>query len=88
MYRCPITEKPVEGRVNHRENLKGKGMRLMEPGEKEQMLERKAHDARMLEKAMETTVGETVASWPQEKQAKLAQEAEHFTVAVERGTPS
>lgn len=33
MYTCPITERPVEGRVAHRENLKQHNCRILEPGE-------------------------------------------------------
>ncbi|WP_417814059.1 hypothetical protein [Thalassospira alkalitolerans] len=32
-YDCPITGRPVDGRREHRENLKQHGCRVLEPGE-------------------------------------------------------
>jgi len=32
-YQCPVTDKWIEGRYAHKENLKRTGCRLLEPGE-------------------------------------------------------
>jgi hypothetical protein len=32
-YTCPVTDKPIEGRHAHSENLKRRGCRLLEKGE-------------------------------------------------------
>jgi putative FmdB family regulatory protein len=76
-YKCPITDKWIEGRKQHEENLKLHGCRVFEAGERQRWLEDKAKRDAMFENDIEQTVGETISSWPAEKQQKLAQELEH-----------
>lgn len=76
-YRCPITDKWIDGRKAHEENLKLHGCRIFERGEKDQWLREKAEREAMFENEIEETVGREVASWPAEKQSQLAQELEH-----------
>jgi hypothetical protein len=40
-YTCPVTNKWVEGRAAHRENLKRTGCRVFEPGERENYIKEK-----------------------------------------------
>lgn len=42
-YSCPITGNWVEGRAAHRENLKRTGCRVLERGERQDMLRRKQY---------------------------------------------
>lgn len=46
-YTCPVTGKWVEGRRAHRDNLKRRGCRLLEPGEKDQFIKDKPKMAEM-----------------------------------------
>ena len=55
-YRCPVTDRVIEGRRAHQENLKRTGCRVLERGEKEQnMRDRAQADARL-----ERTIGDAV----------------------------
>lgn len=73
-YRCPVTDRWIEGRKAHEENLKRTGCRVSEPGEKEEFLRRKARDEATFEASIEESVGRAVAAMPAEKQAALAKE--------------
>ncbi|MGI9491584.1 MAG: hypothetical protein ACR2QF_04200 [Geminicoccaceae bacterium] len=58
-YDCPITGKPVEGRLAHRENLERHGCRLYERGETQERIqshqrESDAHIDRLAEKCGQT----------------------------------
>lgn len=60
-YQCPVTDKWIEGRKAHSENLKRTGCRLLEKGEHEHAArERKDADKR-LEKTIDVAVEKTVA---------------------------
>lgn len=77
-YTCPVTGNWIEGRAAHRENLKRQGCRVLEPGETEQT--RRAHsqaEAR-LDRELDATVDQLLASRP-------AHEIEHLCNAVADG---
>jgi hypothetical protein len=60
-YRCPVTEKVIEGRRAHQENLKRTGCRLQEPGEKEQFIRERAKADAKLERIIGDAVDKTAA---------------------------
>jgi putative FmdB family regulatory protein len=60
-YNCPITGKRVEGRREHQENLKKNGCRVLEPGEREQFLQRKAQEQKEQEKEIDNWVEQAAA---------------------------
>ena len=85
-YQCPITDKWIDGKKAHEENLKLHGCRVFERGERQQWLDHKAERDALFERKVEDTVGETISSWPIEKQIKLGQELEHgITAEATRG---
>lgn len=45
-YECPVTGKMIEGRAEHRENLKRTGCRLLEPGESRDFAKRHKEEKR------------------------------------------
>lgn len=64
MYQCPITDKPVEGRVAHRENLKQHGCRVLEPGEtSEYKKDRPKFLEQKLRKDVHEATKEAVKEW-------------------------
>jgi len=84
-YLCPITNKPIEGRVAHRENLKRHGCRVFEAGEKEEMLANKKLREAKEERAVDETVERTIAAMPTKKKEVLFNEVQSgITATVER----
>lgn len=73
-YTCPITEKWIEGRRAHEENLKTHGCRVLEPGEKEGNERRRAADEAAFEERVGETAAALVANLPSDKKEKLAAE--------------
>lgn len=73
-YRCPVTGKVVDGKKKHLENLKQTGCRLLEPGEKDQMLVTKAKAEEAFDKAVESIVDQAISELPFEKKETLAKE--------------
>jgi hypothetical protein len=61
VYRCPVTDKPIEGRRAHSENLKRTGCRLLEKGEKEQNMRDRADADRKLERTVDMAVEKTAS---------------------------
>jgi hypothetical protein len=55
-YDCPVTGQMIDGRKEHRENLKKTGCRLLEKGEHEHNQKRKAEDWNNFEKKVEKTI--------------------------------
>lgn len=76
-YQCPITGKWIEGRRQHRENLKRHGCRVFEAGEKEDMLRKKQAEEKALDARLEETVGTMVEGLQPREQEKLFQELQH-----------
>ena len=83
-YTCPITGDWIEGRRAHRENLKKHGCRVLEAGEKEQMLKNKAEAEKTLDESLEQTVGAAVEAMTPRDQERLYQELSHTDLAVQR----
>lgn len=76
-YQCPVTEKWIEGRRAHEENLKRTGSRVYEPGE----FERNKKIREQREKDFDNKIGETVekmvTSLPAREKERLACEMSH-----------
>lgn len=73
-YNCPITDKWIEGRRAHEENLRRHGCRVLEEGETEAFRRRKALADAELDASVEATAEEFVAKLPQAKKEQLAAE--------------
>lgn len=76
-YHCPVTEKWIEGKRAHEENLKRTNSRVYEPGE----FERNKKIREQREKAFDDQIGETVermvTSLPSREKERLACEMSH-----------
>lgn len=77
-YTCPVTGQWIEGRTAHRENLKRQGCRVLEPGETEQTRRRAAEAEARLDRELDATVDQALASLP-------SREVEHLCNAVADG---
>lgn len=75
-YACPITGAWIEGRKAHQENLRRHGCRVLEPGEKDEVIRRKAAGEAALDRSIEATVDEFVETLPTAKREKLIAEVE------------
>lgn len=75
-YRCPVTDKWIEGRRAHAENLKQTGCRLYEPGETEQFKQQKASEEVKFERELDQTADRLIAELPARKREKLIGEVE------------
>lgn len=84
-YNCPVTGKWVEGRRAHEQNLREQGCRVLEAGEKGEMLRRKADDERKFDAAVEQTAAEVFTAMPPEKRRAVEVAIENgFTAEVTR----
>lgn len=84
-YDCPITGKWIEGRRAHEENLKRHGCRVLETGEREDFIRRKAAEDQAFDASVESTVEEFIEKLPAVKKERLANEvAGGFEVSFER----
>lgn len=70
-YTCPVTGDWVEGRRAHRENLKKHGCRVLEPGEREDVMRQRAAEEKALDAKLEQTVGAAIEAMPPRKQEQL-----------------
>ena len=77
-YTCPVTGKWIEGRAQHRENLKRQGCRVLEPGETEQVRRAREDADRALDRALDETTEQLIAAMP-------ARELEYLCNAVADG---
>lgn len=75
-YNCPITGNWIEGRRAHEENLRRHGCRVLEPGEKDEVVRRKVASEAALDRSIEATVDEFVETLPTVKREKLIAEVE------------
>ena len=73
-YTCPITEKLVEGRRQHEENLKRHGCRLKETGETTQFIKQKEKEEADFDEKIEREVEKQVALMPAKKREILFNE--------------
>ncbi len=73
-YHCPVTEKWVGSRREHRENLKQTGCRVLETGEKEAAAKRRADDDAKLDRMIEDTVEKEIEAYSSDKKEQLHNE--------------
>lgn len=73
-YTCPVTNKWVEGRAAHRENLKRQGCRVFESGEREQFVRQKEREEATFDRNIDTTVDAAIESMSARKREKLFEE--------------
>lgn len=84
-YRCPITDKWIEGRRAHQENLKRNNCRVLETGETDAVRRNRAQEEHQQDRAVEETVEQFYEALPTAKREQLAQEvASGLDVVVER----
>lgn len=84
-YLCPVTERWIEGRAAHEENLRRTGCRVYEPGETQARIREKAREEANFDRAVEETVERVYEALPTEKKETLAREvAAGATATVER----
>jgi len=85
-YTCPVTGKLISGRRAHEENLKRHGCRVLESGEREDMLRRKAREEQVFDSSLDSTIEETIYHMTPEQKTRLANEVEAgVTATVVRG---
>lgn len=84
-YTCPVTGKYISSKHAHEDNLERHGCRVLESGEKESNLQRKAREEAEFDKAIEDTVEREFEALPSEKKERLANElTSGVDVAIER----
>lgn len=84
-YVCPISNRWIEGKAAHRENLKKHGCRIYEAGETEQVIKRKQEAEKEFEAKLDDSIGRTIQSMSAEKQQQLTRELESgASLGVER----
>lgn len=84
-YTCPVTGKWVEGRAQHRENLKRQGCRVLEPGETEAVRREKAKKEAELDKKLDETTDQLLSALPPREMEHLCNAvADGMTATVER----
>jgi len=86
-YQCPVTDKWIEGRRAHEENLKRTGCRLYEPGETEAYKRGLAKADESLEASIDASTEQFIHELPLAKREQLAVELQSgLDVSVERST--
>lgn len=84
-YTCPITGKYISTKHAHEDNLDRHGCRVLETGEKESNIQRKAREEAEFDKAIEDTVEREFEALPSEKKERLANElTSGVDIAIER----
>lgn len=73
-YACPITDKWIEGRYAHHENLKKHGCRVLETGETEQVRKKISQEEENLDRGVDETVERFYEALPTVKREQLAAE--------------
>lgn len=73
-YSCPITGKWIEGRKAHEENLRRHGCRVLESGEKEDVVRRRQAEEAAFDASIDSTVEEFIDKLPSAKKERLANE--------------
>lgn len=88
-YQCPVTERWVEGRAAHEENLKRTGCRILEPGEKERADSARRREQESFENKIAETAERYFEALPSEKKEKIGAElTAGLDVSYERSTPN
>ena len=86
-YTCPITDKWIEGRRAHEENLARHGCRVYEPGEREGFVRRKAVEQEQFLETMGESAAAAVEALPSDKRERLCAEIQNgLDVGVTRQT--
>jgi putative FmdB family regulatory protein len=83
-YSCPVTNKWVGSKREHRENLARQGCRVLEPGEKELNQRRREEAETEFDRKIEATVEKEIESYSSDKRERLYNELVHNDVQVER----
>lgn len=84
-YLCPVTDKWIEGRRAHTENLKKNNCRILETGETDAVRRSRVAEEAQQDRAVEETVEQFYEALPTAKREQLAQEvASGLDVVVER----
>lgn len=73
-YNCPITGKLIDGRKAHEKNMDKHQCRILEPGERENVIKKKAAEETRLDKEVDATVEAFVDALPSQKREALAAE--------------
>jgi hypothetical protein len=73
-YHCPVTDKWIGSKREHRENLKQQGCRVLETGEKEANERQRLKMETEFDRGIEETVEKTIDSWDSDKREMLAKE--------------
>lgn len=73
-YTCPITDRWIEGKRAHQENLKRHGCRVLEPGETESAAKYRKSLDESLDKSVDETVDRFVSELPTDKKVQLFNE--------------
>lgn len=73
-YTCPITDKWIEGKRAHEENLARHDCRVYEPGEREARIRSREKSDADFEARVEDTVEEFIHKLPTQKREQLASE--------------
>jgi putative FmdB family regulatory protein len=88
-YSCPITGAWIGSRRQHEENLKKHGCRVLEPGEKEDVIKAKIVSETEFERAVGETVDLEISRLPARKRERLASEMEQgMTAEIIRSAPA
>ena len=80
-YNCPITGKLIDGRAAHRENLARHGCRVLESGETESVKRYRQAQELQLDRALDATAEEFVATLPARKAEQLVAEIQNGITA-------
>lgn len=84
-YTCPITDKWVGSKQEHRNNLDKHGCRLLEDGEHEDNNRKRQQANIELDKKIEDSVTRQIEAMPTEKVERLAKEVQAgFDVQIDR----
>jgi putative FmdB family regulatory protein len=87
-YQCPVTDRWIEGRKAHEENLRRTGCRVLEPGERESYMRNASKTDEALDRSVEESVDGFIANLPTDKRDSLAAALENgMDAAIVRQTP-
>jgi len=86
-YTCPVTDRWIGSKAQHRENLARTGSRVLEAGETDLAVKRRAESEAAFDKSIDETVEREIDSWDSSKKETLHNELVNgkLDLAVERG---
>lgn len=86
-YNCPVTDRWIGSKYQHEENLKRQDCRVLEPGEKELNMRKKAESESAFDRSIDETVDKAWESMPSDKRERIANElTSGVEVSVDRLT--